>query len=71
MRKEYEIRAAIDMAKLAKENSANDWAKFFENVGERPAFTTDVYGVTLNCSDCNELDSFIKGLRYAIGEEGY
>lgn len=70
MRQEYEIRAAIKSAKAEKKKSADNWAEFFEDACDRPPFTTEVYGITLNCAECQEFDSFIKGLRYALGEDG-
>ena len=69
MRSEDSIRNAIKEAEKARDESASDWADFFENVGDRPSFTSDVCGVTLNCSECQEFDSFISGLLYALGHD--
>lgn len=70
MRSEESIRNAIKDAEEARDKSTNDWEKFFEEIGERPVFTNEVRGVTLNCAECQEFDSFIRGLRYALGELG-
>ena len=69
MRSEESIRKAVKDAEEARDNSNNDWANFFEEIGERPAFTTKVCGITLNCAECQEFDSFIRGLRYALGDD--
>lgn len=70
IRTEETIRKAIEKAECARDSSESSWADFFEDIGERPPFTTKVCGVSLNCSECQEFDSFIRGLRYALGEEG-
>lgn len=70
MRTEEQLRKAIAVAEDAREQSINDWAEFFEDARDRPSFVTKVCGVTLNCSECQEFDSFINGIRYALGEAG-